>query len=383
MEPNLPYGTRVQTLQMVSTLFAPPAAESCIQEAASILARLDQRNFQVQLLTGDNEKMQRDLDDVQGRNGVDKDGKTISRFAEEALVFDRVLEEQREIARAAEEEVESWGPEDTDLVFFPDDGGEHRRAQEDKEAQITKFQEEVVARKKQRLQFGEAQAERLDPGYSIFSGVSAVQDENAGASFQDSSFFSGLSDADGTSPQASPGESMIQDGSRSGTSATGRPHTSASSRPGTSAGNRRDTSIGGDIAGINTILAKDSAAHEAATTEAATTKAATAKANEAAINTARAQVEAGRMELAALESKLTAIREDKTADVVQHLPIRSNYPAVCSPVCNDSNVACVNHNIAGHWNRTSDAGERCPGRRRGEEGNSQDVRACSEYLRIG
>lgn len=374
----MPIGTRVQILQMLSTLVGPTVAESYIQEAASILAQLDQRNFQVQLLTGDNEKMQRDLDDVQNPTEFKKEEKR-KRDAE----FDRVLEEQREIARAAEEEVESWGPEDTDLVFFPDDGGEHRRAQEDKEAQITKFQEEVVARKKQRLQFGGAQAERLDPGYSIFSGVSAVQDENAGASFQDSSFFSGLSDADGTSPQASPGESMMQDGSRSGTSATGRPHTSASSRPGTSAGNRRDTSIGGDIAGINTILAKDSAAHEATTTEAATTKAATAKANEAAINTARAQVEAGRMELAALESKLTAIREDKTADVVQHLPIRSKYPAVCSPVCNDSNVACVNHNIAGHWNRTSDAGERCPGRRRREEGNSQDVRACSEYLRIG
>ena len=58
MEPRLPLFTRIQTLQMLSTLLKPAAAEVCLQQAERALQSMDGSTFQVQLLREDNENMQ-------------------------------------------------------------------------------------------------------------------------------------------------------------------------------------------------------------------------------------------------------------------------------------------------------------------------------------
>ncbi|KAH9840441.1 hypothetical protein Tdes44962_MAKER01641 [Teratosphaeria destructans] len=60
-EPNLPQYTRIQTLQMISTIVFPEHAEELLREADDLLSEMDAAKFQVQLLKEDNEKMKRDL----------------------------------------------------------------------------------------------------------------------------------------------------------------------------------------------------------------------------------------------------------------------------------------------------------------------------------
>lgn len=60
-EPRLPRYTRIQTLQMLSTLLPTGLAADCLTEAGSILGEMDQSQIQVQLLTQDNRSMEADV----------------------------------------------------------------------------------------------------------------------------------------------------------------------------------------------------------------------------------------------------------------------------------------------------------------------------------
>lgn len=73
MEPRVPRYTRVQILQMVSTLLSPAGAKSCLQEANSILMDGDPESRATQLLLDDNQKMWRDLYERYGE-ALESDG---------------------------------------------------------------------------------------------------------------------------------------------------------------------------------------------------------------------------------------------------------------------------------------------------------------------
>ncbi|KAK5705123.1 hypothetical protein LTR97_002238 [Elasticomyces elasticus] len=62
LEPNLPQGTRIQTLHLVSTLVHSDRALSFLQDAEAVLNELDQEKWQVRLLKQDNVQMVKDLE---------------------------------------------------------------------------------------------------------------------------------------------------------------------------------------------------------------------------------------------------------------------------------------------------------------------------------
>lgn len=68
-EARIPRYTRIQTLQMVSTLFKPALAEDCLHRAAKVLESMDASTFQVVVLKEDNEKMLADLMVWRGKRG--------------------------------------------------------------------------------------------------------------------------------------------------------------------------------------------------------------------------------------------------------------------------------------------------------------------------
>ncbi|KAM0692214.1 hypothetical protein Q7P36_008415 [Cladosporium allicinum] len=74
LEPRIPLWTRIQTLQLLSTLCQPAGAEQCLQDADRVLDILDPEAFQTKLLQGDNRKMKadREVDRVEN-NLVGKD----------------------------------------------------------------------------------------------------------------------------------------------------------------------------------------------------------------------------------------------------------------------------------------------------------------------
>jgi hypothetical protein len=73
-EPRLPLWTRIQVLQMLSTLFQPAGAESCLLEAGKLLDDIqeDTENeaWQTRVLRGDNENMISDLTVWRHRKGL-------------------------------------------------------------------------------------------------------------------------------------------------------------------------------------------------------------------------------------------------------------------------------------------------------------------------
>ncbi|KAK4550635.1 hypothetical protein LTR36_000214 [Oleoguttula mirabilis] len=60
-EPNHPLYTRIQTLQIASTIVLLAAGQDFLKEAGQILAGMDQSEVQVRLLEEDNEIMKADL----------------------------------------------------------------------------------------------------------------------------------------------------------------------------------------------------------------------------------------------------------------------------------------------------------------------------------
>jgi hypothetical protein len=73
-EPRLPLWTRIQVLQMLSTLFQPAGAEGCLLEAAKILDDIEKDTeneaWQTRVLRGDNDNMVSDLTVWRHRKGL-------------------------------------------------------------------------------------------------------------------------------------------------------------------------------------------------------------------------------------------------------------------------------------------------------------------------
>lgn len=119
-EPRIPLWTRIQTLQMLSTLLQPAGAEMYLTEADHVLGLLDPHDFRTQLLQDDNRKMKADREvwrikknlvgkDIEGTDeGADKGP------ADEYFELDRQLDEQLRL-EVAEEMVPSRKP-DVDMA---------------------------------------------------------------------------------------------------------------------------------------------------------------------------------------------------------------------------------------------------------------------------
>jgi hypothetical protein len=60
-EPRIPLWTRIQTLQLLSTLNQPAGAEQCLKEADQIIEMLNPEQLQTRLLREDNRKMKADM----------------------------------------------------------------------------------------------------------------------------------------------------------------------------------------------------------------------------------------------------------------------------------------------------------------------------------
>jgi cell division FtsZ-interacting protein ZapD len=61
LEPRIPLWTRIQTLQLLSTLNHPAGAEQCLNEADQIIDMLNPEQLQTRLLREDNRKMKADM----------------------------------------------------------------------------------------------------------------------------------------------------------------------------------------------------------------------------------------------------------------------------------------------------------------------------------
>lgn len=72
-EPRIPRWTRIQTLQMVSTLLQPAAAQDCLHKVGTILSEMDADKWQTRLLKSDNNKMLADLNVWRNKNGHGED----------------------------------------------------------------------------------------------------------------------------------------------------------------------------------------------------------------------------------------------------------------------------------------------------------------------
>jgi hypothetical protein len=60
LEPRIPLWTRIQTLQLLSTMLQPAGGEQCLTEADQIIDKLNPDQFQTKLLREDNRKMMAD-----------------------------------------------------------------------------------------------------------------------------------------------------------------------------------------------------------------------------------------------------------------------------------------------------------------------------------
>ncbi|TKA21641.1 hypothetical protein B0A50_08830 [Salinomyces thailandicus] len=109
-EPRLPLYTRVQTLQMVSTLFHPTSAEAFLDEAQQLLdEEMDPSKFQVILLKEDNGCMKADLKiwrDKRGTTGGEGEQDDAEPSAE-WFRFDREMEQK--LDEDLQEEMEPFG----------------------------------------------------------------------------------------------------------------------------------------------------------------------------------------------------------------------------------------------------------------------------------
>lgn len=105
-EPRLPLFTRIQTLQMLSTLLKPASAEACLEEAESILRGMDGNTFQVQLLQEDNERMQADLGMWRAKDLSGKDIEGVGDAEQEDEPSDQWLQHDRDLEEKLDAEVQ-------------------------------------------------------------------------------------------------------------------------------------------------------------------------------------------------------------------------------------------------------------------------------------
>ncbi|KJY01896.1 hypothetical protein TI39_contig274g00004 [Zymoseptoria brevis] len=138
-EPNLPLYTRVQVLQMVSTLMHPLRAESFLDDAAHLLANMDSTLYPVQLLTHDNEMMQADLQTWRSKKGlIGKDLEAIEAEGLDAEDDDEPTAAWWDLDRAIQGKLDQELAEELDYMkLFPEaaaDGAE-------REGQVAKDEE--------------------------------------------------------------------------------------------------------------------------------------------------------------------------------------------------------------------------------------------------
>lgn len=69
LEPRIPRWTRIQVLQLLSTLLEPAGAEDCLTKAGKMMDRMDESKFQTRLLREDNNMMLAGLNAWRQKNG--------------------------------------------------------------------------------------------------------------------------------------------------------------------------------------------------------------------------------------------------------------------------------------------------------------------------
>nr|OQO22622.1 hypothetical protein B0A51_10608 [Rachicladosporium sp. CCFEE 5018] len=69
-EPRIPLWTRIQTLQMMSTIVAPVIAEDCLEDASHVLGMLNPNDFRTKLLREDNNNMIADINVWRQKQGL-------------------------------------------------------------------------------------------------------------------------------------------------------------------------------------------------------------------------------------------------------------------------------------------------------------------------
>lgn len=95
--PRIPLWTRIQTLQLLSTMFQAAGGGQCLEEAEQLIDKLDPNQFQTQLLREDNRKMKADRMDARMKKdmvGKDMDGVGDTARADEQLKLDCELDEK-------------------------------------------------------------------------------------------------------------------------------------------------------------------------------------------------------------------------------------------------------------------------------------------------
>ncbi|KAK3114822.1 hypothetical protein LTR53_006475 [Teratosphaeriaceae sp. CCFEE 6253] len=103
-EPRLPRFTRIQTLQMLSTLVNPQAAEGCLHDAAKVLDLIDGSEVPVQMLREDNGLMLRDLAIWGAGSRAGGDDKPSEEWVQHDREVQRSLEADRGFQQGAEAE---------------------------------------------------------------------------------------------------------------------------------------------------------------------------------------------------------------------------------------------------------------------------------------
>jgi hypothetical protein len=96
-EPRIPLWTRIQTLQLLSTMLQPAGGEQCLHEADRLIEKLAPNQFQTKLLREDNRTMKADRMDWRIKNdmvGKDIESVTDEGPSEEQLKLDRELDEK-------------------------------------------------------------------------------------------------------------------------------------------------------------------------------------------------------------------------------------------------------------------------------------------------
>lgn len=111
-EPRIPYWTRIQTLQMLSTIMKPDTADECLARADAIINLLDPKDFRTPLLRSDNNNMKADLGIWRAKRGLE--GESLAEVDDadkeplaEYFALDRDLE--KKLADETEAEIEPFG----------------------------------------------------------------------------------------------------------------------------------------------------------------------------------------------------------------------------------------------------------------------------------
>jgi hypothetical protein len=120
LEPRIPMWTRIQTLQLLSTMLQPAGGEQCLEEVDQLIDMLPHEEFQTQLLREDNRKMKADRMEWRIKN--DMVGKDIEGVGEnpnegpsdEQLKEDRDADEK--LRQELEEEMEAPRKSDVEMA---------------------------------------------------------------------------------------------------------------------------------------------------------------------------------------------------------------------------------------------------------------------------